>query len=154
MEIALLNEPVWPSKALRGALARQIGKSLLLPIVLALSTGCADWGEKPAGAVDAFIRAVRAKDYEGAVAEISPEVRDKMREAVSELTLKAGEWASSRYEIIENDLNGDTAVITVEFIEGKPDGSGGEPVEFGSRQRLRFYMTKTGGRWFIDAISN
>ena len=154
MKIALLLETERSSRRFRGGIIRYLAKGLVLPILLALSTGCAIWGEKPANVVDGFIRAIRARDYEGAVAEISPEVRDKMREVVSELTLQANGWASSKYDIVENDLNGDTAVISVEFIEGKTGGSGGEPVKFGSRQRLRFYMAKVGGRWYIDAISN
>lgn len=154
MEIALTAKTERSPRRFRDGITQYVAKGLVLPILLALSTGCGIWGEKPVNVVDSFIGAVRARDYEGAVAEISPKVRDKMREVVSELTLQANGWASSEYEVVENDLNGDTAIITVEFIEGKPGGSGGEPVKFGSRQRLRFYMARIEGRWYIDAISN
>lgn len=125
-----------------------------MPAALVFAAGCSLFGTKPTDQVNNFFSTIRAGNYNGAIELISPDLRDKMRGSVSDLTTGANEWASSNYEVKDASITGDKATVTVELVDGKTQGMRGEPVTFGSRQEIRFYLTKIGKRWYIEGISN
>ncbi|MHB0975980.1 MAG: nuclear transport factor 2 family protein [Candidatus Aquicultorales bacterium] len=117
------------------------------------TAGCGFFGGGPETAVDSFITSVERQDFEGAIEMIYPDLRDMLREVVSDFTTQGKEWAASGYSIRDSSIDGNTAVVNVEFVDGKKGAKVNDPVAFGTRQALTFYLVKQNGAWYIEAIS-
>ncbi|MCL4499437.1 MAG: hypothetical protein M1335_04235 [Chloroflexi bacterium] len=128
--------------------------ALISPALLLFLTGCGLLGGGPTGQVQNFLKAVKGRDYQGALELVSPSLRDKMSSVVSDFTTASTDWATSAYEIKDSTINGDKATVTIEYVQGQSRGSSRDLAMPGARQNLRFFLVNENGSWYIEAISH